>query len=84
MSKELEALKRIRIEAGTPYFSTLYDIDMWREDFKTVETALEIVEYLKQICLDGKDKYGKDTWGWIEFDLDKHPKLKRWLKDDRN
>ena len=37
----LEALENIKREAGFPYFSTLYDIDMWREDFKTVETALK-------------------------------------------
>ena len=81
MSKELEALKRIKREAGIPYFSTLYDIDMWREDFKIIEDSLKILEYLKEICLDGKDKYGNGSWGWVEFDLDIHPKLKKWLKD---
>ncbi len=47
MSKELEALESIRREAGIPYFSTLYDSDMWREDFKTVETALKALEIIK-------------------------------------
>lgn len=47
MSKELEALERIKREAGIPYFSSLYDIDMWREDFKTIETALKENEELK-------------------------------------
>ena len=37
----LKALKNIKREAGIPYFSTLYDIDMWREDFEIVETALQ-------------------------------------------
>ena len=82
MNKELEALENIKREAGLPYFSSLYDIDMWREDFKTVETALKILEYLKELCLDGKDQYGKGSWGWVEFDLEEHPKLKEWLKDE--
>ena len=47
MSKELEALKRIRREAGTPYFSSLYDIDMWREDFRTIEKNLKALEIIK-------------------------------------
>ena len=52
MSKELEALENIKREAGMPYFSTLYDIDMWREDFKTVETALKALEIIKEKILD--------------------------------
>jgi hypothetical protein len=44
-----EALKRIRREAGFPYFSTLYDIDMWREDFKTIERDLDKLEQLEDI-----------------------------------
>ena len=44
-----EALKRIRREAGTPYFSTLYDIDMWREDFKTIEKDLDKLKQLEKI-----------------------------------
>lgn len=44
------------------------------------QNKLEVLELLKEICLDGKDKYGKGTWGWVEFDLDKYPKLKEWLK----
>ena len=47
MSKSLEALENIKREAGTPYFSTLYDIDMWREDFETVEKALKVLEIIK-------------------------------------
>lgn len=48
MSKELEALERIKREAGTPYFSSLYDIDMWRKDFKMVEIALKALEIIKK------------------------------------
>lgn len=43
----------------------------------------KILEYLKDICLEGKDKYGNGSWGWVEFDLDKHPILKNWLKDEK-
>ena len=50
MSKELEALENIKREAGIPYFSTLYDIDMWREDFKTVEKSLKALEIIKIVC----------------------------------
>ena len=47
VSEPLQALENIRKEAGIPYFSTLYDIDMWREDFKTVEDALKALEIIK-------------------------------------
>ena len=43
MTKGLEALKNIKREAGTPYFSTLYDIDMWKEDFATVEKRTQSI-----------------------------------------
>ena len=46
MSKGLKALENIRREAGMPYFSTLYDIDMWREDFGIVENELKALEIL--------------------------------------
>lgn len=49
MRKELKALERIKREAGTPYFSTLYDIDMWREDFQAIETALEALEIINEL-----------------------------------
>ncbi len=45
--KGLEALENIKREAGIPYFSTLYDIDMWREDFATVEKELKAFEIIK-------------------------------------
>ena len=48
----LEALKNIKREAGTPYFSTLYDIDMWREDFATVEKELKVLDIIKNKCVD--------------------------------
>ena len=37
----LEALENIRREAGTPRFSSLYDIDDWKEDFNTILYALK-------------------------------------------
>lgn len=46
MIKGLEALKNIKREAGTPYFSTLYDIDMWREDFGIIEKELKALEII--------------------------------------
>ena len=48
MSEELEALKRIRREAGIPYFSALYDFDMWKEDFELVEKSLKALEIIKK------------------------------------
>ena len=48
MNKGLEALKNIKKEAGTFYFSTLYDIDMWHEDFATIETELKRLEELEK------------------------------------
>lgn len=50
--------------------------------FEIIEKELQMLEFLKEICLEGKDKYGKGTWGWVEFNLDEEPKLKEWLKDD--
>ena len=76
MSKELEVLKELRndISIGALMFSD--------DKLDIIETALKTLEILKEICLEGKDKYGKGTWGWVEFDLDKEPELKEWLKDD--
>lgn len=48
--KSLEALENIKREAGTPYFSTLYDIDMWREDFAIVEKELKALDIIKKKC----------------------------------
>lgn len=48
MSKGLEALENIKREAGTPYFSSLYDIDDWKEDFKIIEKNLERLECLEK------------------------------------
>ena len=42
----------------------------------------KILNILKGICLQGKDKYGQGTWGYVEFDLDRYPKLKEWLKEE--
>ena len=36
----LEALENIKREAGTPYFSSLYDIDDWKDDFHTIDDGL--------------------------------------------
>lgn len=58
---------------------------------KQVLKDLEILEILKEECQVGIDKYGKGTWGWVEFDLGyedefdkegtkKMKKLRKWLK----
>lgn len=52
MSEGLKALENIKREAGIPYFSTLYDIDMWREDFATIEKELKENERLKASYLE--------------------------------
>lgn len=44
----LEALENIKREAGTPYFSSLYDIDDWKQDFATVRKTLMAFEILKK------------------------------------
>ena len=62
MNKELEALKNIKREAGTPYFSTLYDIDMWHEDFATVENALKDKEKQDEILQIIKEKSVNVWW----------------------
>ena len=46
--KELETLTRIRREAGMPYFSALYDKDMWDEDFRTIAKALQVLKIIKR------------------------------------
>ena len=51
--KGLEALKNVKREAGTPYFSTLYDIDMWREDLGIIEKELKVLKSIIKAC----DKY---------------------------
>ena len=32
MNKALNSFDNIKREAGTPYFSSLYDIEMWKEE----------------------------------------------------
>lgn len=56
MNKELEAFKNIRREAGIPYFSTLYDIDMWKDDLSIVENALKGKEKQDEIFRIIKEK----------------------------
>lgn len=77
MSKGLEALKSL---FDTMPFAFLESNTM--KDLKIIEKELKVLDILKEICLEGKDKYGKGTWGWVEFNLDEEPKLKEWLKND--
>lgn len=46
MLKSLEALENIKREAGTPYFSTLYDDEQWRKDFEAVQKDLEVLDII--------------------------------------
>ena len=55
MTKGQESLENIKREAGTPYFSTLYDIDMWREDFATVEKELQKPQQLYDLIKQKRD-----------------------------
>ena len=49
LSKYQEALNNIKKEAGTPYFSSLYDIDDWKEDFKTLQELVDKETPMKPI-----------------------------------
>lgn len=72
MSKELEALERIKREAGIPYFSSLYDIDMQKEDFETIETALKRLENYEK-----NEDFYKDVLNYAYLsEQDKIKKLK--------
>ena len=52
MSKGLDALENIKREVDVPYFSTLYDIDMWVEDITTIEKELKALEIIKNKGVD--------------------------------
>lgn len=42
-------LKFVEETQNIPYFSTLYDIDMWEEDKKKIVKDLEVLEHLKKL-----------------------------------
>lgn len=46
MTKE-QFLKFLEETEHKPYFSTLYDLDMWKEDKRNIEKDLEVLEILK-------------------------------------
>ena len=48
MSKGTEAFNNILAEGDFRYFSSLYDIDMFREDVITVKKELEALDILKR------------------------------------
>ena len=48
MNKALNSFDNIKREAGTPYFSSLYDIEMWKEDIAIVEEALHFPEKMNE------------------------------------
>lgn len=47
MIKGLEAFNNILCEGDYRYFSSLYDIDMFRQDVDTVKRELQALEILK-------------------------------------
>lgn len=75
MNKGLKALKNIKEEAGTPYFSSLYDIDDWREDFDTVGRYLKAFEIMKKNLGASFDclKYYETVQEWNEEYGDDYP-----------
>ena len=46
MIKGIKALENIKKERPQ-YFSTLYDLDMWKEDIETIEKELKVLEIIK-------------------------------------
>ena len=50
--KAFKALENVKREAGNPYFSTLYDIDMWRIDFETIENGLKIPDKMNEVLFE--------------------------------
>ena len=44
MSKYKEAITNIKNEIETPHFSSLYDIDDYKNDWRTIEEAIEKAE----------------------------------------
>ena len=52
ITEGLKALKNIKEEAGTPYFSSLYDINDWRKDFDTVGRYLKAFEIIDRKNID--------------------------------
>lgn len=81
LDAELKELEEYRKIMGTP--------------IQDIMKRLKVLEILKEICLEGKDKYGKGTWGWVEFDLgyengwdieesEKMEKVREWLKNEES
>ena len=67
MTKGLAALENIKREAGTPYFSTLYDIDDWKEDFKIIEKELKALEIIKKCRIKVEKREDFDVVGYATF-----------------
>ena len=51
MTKGLKALENIKRERPQ-YFSTLYDLDMWKEDIGTIEKELKAFSIIKEKQVD--------------------------------
>ena len=90
MTKELQALANVKREAGFPFFSTFYDSDMWKEDWKTVRKGLEALEILKVKkvnleyvkCCDTYEQYKTICSYWSEISKEEFELLKEVLNND--
>lgn len=50
--KGLLALENVIREVGTPYFSSLYDIDDWNRDLATIKEELQYAEAVNNLIFD--------------------------------
>lgn len=67
---------------NAPYFSSLYDIDMWREDKEELIRDLEVLEFIKKHY----EMNGFNELIPIYLDNDdgeKFNELERWLNNER-
>jgi len=90
-SKAQKAFANIKREAGTPYFSSLYDVDFWIEDKRIVDDGLELLEvlraYLLAIHFDKNLKVGYETiksqrFNNLELSKKNFNRIKDWLENE--
>lgn len=75
-----EALENIKRERPT-YFSTLYDLDMWKEDIKIIEKDLEVLELIKKEFGGFIGYFLEDYLGELELNYNQ-VKIREWLEND--
>lgn len=86
--KELERF--IQETLAYPYFSTLYDMDIWKDDFKKLKKDLEILKILEEAdnFFIGVSKLEDDGAGvgivelrFVTTTQEKYNLLKEWLEN---